>query len=127
MLLEHINYLIFAMDWKDMLAGIQSSLPEGEAIPKKADVKGNDDIGMTAKKPKLTISYEKKGRAGKPATIISGFNPDNNSELQQALELASHLKKQLGCGGSARGGEILLQGDRRQQLFPLLSKLGYRL
>lgn len=60
---------------------------------------------------------ERKGRGGKTATIIEGF-PGSDSELKA---LATRLKQQLGVGGSARGGEILIQGDCRQRLRELLS------
>lgn len=110
-------------DWKDMLAGLQNSgsLPEGE---EPAENTAADKAPKTAT-PLLTIFYEKKGRAGKPATIITGFNPDDSDALGRADDLARELKKRLGCGGSARGGEILIQGDRREDLRKLLPSLGY--
>lgn len=64
---------------------------------------------------------EKKGRAGKTATIISGFDMPQG-ELES---LAAKLKQRLGAGGSARGGEILIQGDRRKDIASYLRSLGY--
>ncbi len=60
---------------------------------------------------------ERKGRGGKTATIIEGF-PGTDDELKA---LATRLKQQLGVGGSARDGEILIQGDCRTRLRELLS------
>lgn len=71
---------------------------------------------------RLDIIYERKGRAGKSATIISGFTmADDDVEA-----LASDLKRTLGTGGSARGGEILIQGDRRDDVLRLLTEKGYK-
>lgn len=71
---------------------------------------------------RLDIILEKKHRAGKQATIITGFE-GSDQELQ---ELAAMLKKRLATGGSARGGEILIQGDRRQQILDFLKGAGYK-
>lgn len=71
--------------------------------------------------PRLTVAMERKGRAGKTATIISGF-----STPEQAAETAAALKRSLATGGSARGCEVLLQGDRRQQAAEALRHMGYR-
>ena len=40
--------------------------------------------------------------------------------------LASEMKHTLGTGGSARGGEILIQGDRRQDVLSFLTKKGLK-
>lgn len=93
------------MDWKDTLKNLQTSgtLPEG---PETLSETPAEEKPQTHK-GKLHIAIEKKGRGGKTATIIYGFN-GSDEELQ---ELASTLRHRLGTGGSARGGEILLQGD----------------
>ncbi|MDE5773460.1 MAG: translation initiation factor, partial [Muribaculaceae bacterium] len=106
-------------DWKDILSGLQDSM--GQPGDTESEIEPSADTipeteKPTGKRPKLNIFYEKKGRNGKPATIITGFDSDREESLCEAEQLASMLKKRLGCGGSARGGEILLQGDRREQL-----------
>ena len=45
---------------------------------------------------------------------------------EQLSEIASKIKKRLATGGSARGGEILVQGDRREELRTLLADMGYK-
>lgn len=86
-------------------------LPEGPAEPEPAKTK--------APKQRLAISLERKGRAGKVATIISGFTlPDD-----EVADIASRLKQCLGAGGSARGGEILIQGDRRAEVDRMLREM----
>lgn len=120
-------------DWKDALAALQDSLPEetgGIGEPKLTEVPASTSRNVadssSAGHPVLTLFYEKKGRAGKPATIITGFDPDDSGALEEAEMLARTLKQRLGCGGSSRGGEILLQGDRRDQLRRLLPSLGFK-
>lgn len=110
------------MDWKDMLSQIREDLPEGEensscCIPEES----NDSSDK--KREIIHIVTEKKGRKGKTATIAEGFLC-SEEELDT---IASELKRKLGVGGSARGGEILIQGDCRNQLALLLKERGYRI
>lgn len=113
-------------DWKAALAALQGDLPAGSDADSATDndsaASGPSGSGAAASARTLRLFYEKKGRAGKPATIIEGFDPDDDTE---ALDTARTLKQRIGCGGSARGGEILLQGDRRQQAATLLREMGY--
>ncbi|MBE6304622.1 MAG: translation initiation factor [Bacteroidales bacterium] len=106
-------------NWQDSLAALLNSgtLPDGEQGAKEVV----DDKHKEDQRGKLVISIEKKGRSGKTATIISGFTiAPNDLDL-----LAKKIKSTLGTGGSARGGEILIQGDRRQDVRRLLTSLGY--
>ncbi len=68
---------------------------------------------------RLKASYEKKGRKGKPVTIIEGFKPGTDIPA-----LASRLKARLGVGGSADEVAILLQGDHRNDAMSLLKEWG---
>lgn len=109
------------MDWKEQL----SRLKEDPALPP-----GRDEITETGEKIKkesirkgpLNIVTEKKGRKGKVATIIVGFE----CEDEVLEEIAGRIKKKLGVGGSARGGEILIQGDFRDRVAQLLREEGYK-
>ena len=106
------------MDWKDVLQGLRQdpSLPEGEEP--KTDVPAT----KTEKKDTLHVVLEKKGRNGKVATIVEGFTVDDG-ELQR---LAASLKKKLGVGGSARGGEILIQGNLVDKVKQFLINEGFK-
>ncbi|MCF0213355.1 MAG: translation initiation factor [Muribaculaceae bacterium] len=110
------------MDWKDALKNLADNNPE-LALPQEA-VEETKDLEQPKARPsdKLVITYERKGRKGKPATIISGFTCDDEA----LREVASQLKTSLAVGGSARGGEILLQGDCRDTAKDKLKKMGYR-
>ena len=69
----------------------------------------------------LKLRIEKEGRAGKTVTVIAGFT----REKRLMVEQTGMLKRRFGCGGTFKGGEIVLQGDLRVRLRPLLKQLGY--
>lgn len=70
---------------------------------------------------KLRISMERAGRGGKTVTIVRGF-VGNKADM---LALCKLLKQQCGIGGSAKQGDIILQGDHRTQVCEKLKSLGY--
>ncbi|MDE6263877.1 MAG: translation initiation factor [Paramuribaculum sp.] len=104
------------MDWQEQLSRLRGDLPEGDNAPEP-----QEETPKTTS-PRLDIVFEKKGRAGKQATIVCGFKCDEDT----LKEIASKLKKSLGCGGSARGGEILIQGDRRKDVLTALTSMGFK-
>lgn len=106
-------------DWQNAL----QSILDGGSLPEGDDVAPHEEPATPRQKGKLSISMEKKGRAGKTATIVSGFTlPDD-----AVSEIAATLKSRLGTGGSARGVEILIQGDRRDDVRRLLQQMGYKI
>lgn len=107
------------MDWKDALAalGASGALPEGEDTPDTAAA--SDTSRQTAP---VRIYIDRKKRRGKEATVIEGFECDDT----RLKEIARQLKQTLGCGGSQRDGEILLQGDVRQKAGEVLADMGIR-
>jgi translation initiation factor 1 len=70
----------------------------------------------------LRVHIEKKGRKGKPVSIVTGFVGSD----EDLADLARTLKTKCGVGGSAKEGEIILQGTMRNKVVAILSKLGYR-
>ena len=70
----------------------------------------------------VKIWLEKKGRNGTPVSIIRGL-PDDREAL---AALATRLKRACGCGGSAKDGEIIIQGDHRERIAALLEGDGHR-
>ena len=111
------------IDWKDAL-GKAFDLPANDETPEPDEVQQSaaDPLAQQGK-TRLDIILERKGRAGKQATIVTGFVCDDEALKQ----VASDLKRSLGVGGSARGGEILIQGDFRQRVLDKLTAMGFRL
>lgn len=70
----------------------------------------------------LVCKFEKKGRGGKPVTLIEGFDGDD----ALLSELAKKIKVTLGIGGSHKDGVIIIQGDNRDKIMKLLNDWGYK-
>jgi translation initiation factor 1 len=76
---------------------------------------------LSSAQQKLKIRLETKHRAGKAVTVIEGFT-GRDEDLQ---ELGKKLKTFCGTGGSAKDGEIIIQGDQREKVLQWLKKNGY--
>lgn len=108
-----------AQDWKDILASLAGNADQAESDTQQASGEIVSEKKKRQLKP-LNVIVDKKGRKGKIATIIEGFEHDDEVE-----EIASELKRKIGTGGSYRGGEILLQGEWREKVIKMLKEKGY--
>jgi len=104
-------------DWRDRLDVVYSTNP---------DFRYNTDIEPEAEtfppaKQNLRIALDKRHRGGKQVTLITGFTGTEN-DLQALGKL---LKTRCGVGGSAKDGEIVIQGDFRQKVSDILRQAGY--
>ncbi len=77
---------------------------------------------LPAAQQKLRIKLETKHRAGKAVTLITGFI-GNDNDLQ---DLGKKLKNFCGTGGSAKDGEMIIQGDNRDKILQWLLKNDYK-
>lgn len=77
---------------------------------------------LTNNEQKLEAHLDKKNRGGKTATIIKGFE-GNEDDLKA---LAKKLKTLCGVGGSAKDGEIIIQGNFRDKIMDFLTREGYK-
>ncbi len=69
----------------------------------------------------LRLRLEKRARAGKTVTVIDGFT----REKRLMERLTSDLKRRLATGGAFHERTIVLQGDVRERLRPLLLALEF--
>ena len=104
-------------DWKDRLNIVYSTNPD---FGYEMD---DDEEQSTLDKDKqnLRVSIDKKNRGGKVVTLITGFVGTEND----LKELGKLLKSKCGVGGSAKDGEIMVQGDFKIKIIELLIKEGY--
>lgn len=104
-------------DWKDKLSFAYSTNPDYKPY--------EEEEGVDTPPPHeqiLRIRLEKKNRGGKTATIVTGF-VGSDDDLKA---LGKTLKSRCAVGGSAKDGEIILQGDFRDRVLNILLELGYK-
>ena len=107
-------------NWLDSLQSLRDTMADAPAPA--VDVSDGDDSAEERQTARLDIILERKGRAGKTATIITGFTISDDA----VADIAARLRRQLGTGGSARGGEILIQGDRSADVARVLTAMGLK-
>lgn len=104
-------------DWKDRLNVVYSTNPNYEY----ENLNEEEEETLEKQQQKLRVSIEKKGRGGKTVTLITGF-VGKEDDLK---ELGKLLKTKCGVGGSAKDGEIIIQGEFKQRIIDLLKAEGY--
>lgn len=104
-------------DWKDRLNVVYSTNPDFGYEKDDAD----EQATIEKNKQNLRVSIDKKNRGGKVVTLITGFLGSDND----LKELGKLLKSKCGVGGSAKDGEIIVQGDFKAKVTELLIKEGY--
>lgn len=76
---------------------------------------------LPREKQQLRISLDKRNRGGKMVTLVTGFKGTDDD----LTALGKMLKVKCGVGGSAKEGEIIVQGDLRNKVRDILQKEGY--
>ena len=104
-------------DWKDRLNIVYSTHPD---FGYETDA-NEEQTTLNKAKQNLRVSIDKKNRGGKVVTLITGFIGTDND----LKELGKLLKSKCGVGGSAKDGEIIVQGDFKTKIIELLVKEGY--
>lgn len=104
-------------DWKDRLNVVYSTNPDFSYQTDEAPGQETAEKGKQA----LRIQLDKRNRKGKAVTLVTGF-VGTDDDLQA---LGKILKTKCGVGGSAKEGEIMVQGDLRNKVLEILQKEGY--
>ena len=104
-------------DWKKRLGVVYSTNPDFryEEAPEQ------EDVTLDPAKQKLIVRIDRRQRAGKQVTLVEGFV----GTAGDLSALAKTLKTRCGVGGSAKDGEITIQGDLRDKVVALLQSMGY--
>lgn len=105
-------------DWKKRLGVVFSTNPDYVYEEEEADEPATIEPG----KQNLIVSIDRKGRGGKQVTLVTGFIGTS----EDLADLGRTLKVKCGVGGSAKDGEITIQGDFRDRVTALLREMGYR-
>lgn len=105
-------------DWKDRLNVVYSTNPD---FSYETDGEPEAET-LEPSKQNLKVCIDRKQRAGKSVTLVQGF-VGTEDDLK---ELAKMLKNKCGVGGSAKDGEILIQGEFKQKVYDLLVQAGYK-
>ncbi len=80
-----------------------------------------EDETLSPENQYLEVWIDKKNRGGKVATLVKGFI-GSKADLK---DLGKLLKNNCGVGGSAKDGEIIIQGNMREKVMKILEKEGY--
>ena len=103
--------------WKQRLGVVYSTNPdfkyEQEAEP--------EEETLPPSKQPLVVTIDRRCRAGKQVTLVSGFKGSD----EDLKALGKTLKVKCGVGGTAKDGEITVQGDLRDKVTALLNSMGY--
>lgn len=84
---------------------------------------GTDEVAtLPNRQQDLRVMLDRKMRGGKTVTLVKGF-VGTAADLEA---LGKKLKQKCGVGGSAKDGEIIVQGDFKQRIVQLLVDEGFR-
>ena len=104
-------------DWKSRLGVVYSTNPDFQY-----ETAGEEEAQtLPPAKQRLIVSIDRRNRGGKQVTLVTGFV----GSADDLKELGKVLKTRCGVGGTAKDGEITIQGDFRDKVAALLKELGY--
>ncbi len=104
-------------DWKQRLGVVYSTDPDfSYAKDETAEAET-----LEPSRQKLVVTIDRRNRGGKQVTLVSGFV----GTQEDLAALGKTLKVKCGVGGTAKDGEITVQGDFRDKVTALLRELGY--
>ena len=105
-------------DWKERLGMVYSTNPDFQYTTTDEEQPST----LPAEQQNLRVWLDRKQRGGKVVTLVKGFVGSDDD----LADLGRMLKSKCGVGGSAKDGEIIIQGDHRDRVVELLTKAGYK-
>lgn len=105
-------------DWKKRLGVVYSTNPDFQY---REEEPAAAVLTPEPSKQRLIVSLDRRNRGGKQVTLVTGFTGTE----EDLKELGKALKVKCGVGGSAKDGEITVQGDLRDKVTALLHDMGY--
>ena len=114
---NNISYFIMS-DWKERLGMVYSTNPDFEYTTAQEE----QTPTLPPQQQDLRVWVDRKHRGGKTVTLVKGFVGTDDD----LTDLGRMLKSKCGVGGTAKDGEIIIQGDHRDRIMELLSKAGYK-
>ena len=107
-------------DWKNRLGVVYSTDPNFKYVTQ--DDLDQEPETLPAERQKLIVAIDRRNRGGKQVTVVNGFV----GREDDLAALAKTLKARCGVGGSAKDGQIIIQGDMRDRIVDILLSLGYK-
>ena len=104
-------------DWKERLGVVFSTNPDFNYTTNQE----TEVTTLDPSKQNLKIWLDRL-KGGRVATVVRGFV----GSADDLATLGKDLKKSCGVGGTAKDGEIIIQGDHRDRVVELLTKAGYK-
>ena len=104
-------------DWKSRLGVVYSTNPDFRYTVEESV----EAETLPPAKQRLVVGIDRRNRGGKQVTLVTGFV----GAADDLKALGKTLKTRLGVGGTAKDGEITIQGDFRDKTVALLKELGY--
>ncbi len=105
-------------DWKARLGVVFSTNPDFNYTTEEEE----SIETLPPAKQNLRVRLDRNHRGGKTVTLVKGF-VGSEEDLK---ELAKELKNRCGVGGTAKDGEIIIQGAHREKVLEILLSKGYR-
>ena len=103
------------------LASLRDELPSLDSPGAGSEPNAEATPDTSAASPKIVLQREKKGRAGKTVTRVRGL-----ASPEDRVEWAKKLKKELGCGATMEGEDVILLGDVSERAKTRLEAAGFR-
>ncbi len=109
--------------WKSPFAILKDVALPPTATREKTDRPAAVSPGREKSRGRVDILRQTAHRGGKTVTVVTGFTGIGQAEKEQ---LAKEMQKACGTGGTVKEGRIEIQGDKREEVARILTRVGFR-